>query len=103
VATEQQGIAVPQLIEGERGQLVVDEVEMPPIHVVDHSIEADERRLHDPSCRDQRLVFLRVRPSGPGDDPVRRSSRNLARRHHPLRDDFAGRLDLRAGESIAIR
>src|SRR5207237_10893048 len=49
VASEQQGIAVSQLIEGERLQLVVDEVEMPPIHVVDHSIEADERRVHDPS------------------------------------------------------
>jgi hypothetical protein len=27
-------------------------------------------------------------------------SRNLARSHHPLRDDFAGHLDLRAQESI---
>src|SRR5213080_1757667 len=45
--TEQQGVAGAHLIEGERLQLVVDEAEMPAIHVVDHSVEADERRVHD--------------------------------------------------------
>jgi hypothetical protein len=56
-ATHQQGVAVAQLLESDGIGFVIDEVEMPAVHVVDHAVEADEGRVDNLSHGD---LLLRV-------------------------------------------
>ena len=51
-APHQQGVAVAQLLKSDGIGFVIDEIEMPAIHVVDHAVEADEGRVDNLSHGD---------------------------------------------------